>query len=322
MGDINTPYISDPNEMKILESDMRGKLKYTLMNDFLAKYTLQNDLFALKGLLAALLNVALDDVTKVEILNLIMLNEAINDKQCILDVKLELNQKQIINIEIQTVYQNFWPERSLTYLCKNFDQLKPGEHYDKIKPCIQIGILQSELFPDKKCKINGRKIVQRDPRYTGKFYSTYRMLEVTEYTEYSSKFELRVLSLKHIENVSEEEKRNHNGLYYWAKLFTAETWEELKMVAEENDRMQSFVGTVKKLSAEEKVAMACEARRRHSIEVATYEWQIQQAKKELEEEQQKVREEQQKSESLSSELEEVKRINEELIKKLAELQKA
>ena len=55
---IDTPYITDPALRKQLEESVTGKTKYTLMNDFLAKYGLQKDLFALKGLLTALLDKA------------------------------------------------------------------------------------------------------------------------------------------------------------------------------------------------------------------------------------------------------------------------
>ena len=55
---IDTPYITNPALRKQLEESVTGKMKYTLMNDFLAKYGLQKDLFALKGLLAALLGKA------------------------------------------------------------------------------------------------------------------------------------------------------------------------------------------------------------------------------------------------------------------------
>ena len=58
MGGIDRPYIDDEKLREILEHSMHGALKYTLMNDFLAKYGLQKDLFALKRLLAALLGKA------------------------------------------------------------------------------------------------------------------------------------------------------------------------------------------------------------------------------------------------------------------------
>lgn len=40
---IDTPYITDPALRKQLEESVTGKMKYTLMNDFLAKYGLQKD---------------------------------------------------------------------------------------------------------------------------------------------------------------------------------------------------------------------------------------------------------------------------------------
>lgn len=189
----------------------------------------------------------------------------------ILDIKLELNNEKIINIEIQAAYQSFWAEQSLTYLCRNYNQLKEGDGYEEIKSCVHIGILGDDAF---------RKT---DPRYTGEFFSKYRMLNVKNHKEYSSKFEIRMLLLNRINEVLEEEKNNHNGLYYWAKMFTARSWEELKMIAQENPMMQSLAGTVRKLSAEEKVAMACEARLRYSNDMATIENEKKKALKEMEE---------------------------------------
>ena len=40
---IDTPYITDPALRKQPEESVTGKMKYTLMNDFLAKYGLQKD---------------------------------------------------------------------------------------------------------------------------------------------------------------------------------------------------------------------------------------------------------------------------------------
>ena len=92
-----------------------------------------------------------------------------------------------------------------------------------------------------------------------------------KHTGYCGKFKICVFSLNHLDEVPENERKNHNGLYYWAKLFTVKSWEELKMIANEDPRMTSYVTTVRKLSAEEKVAQACEASRRYSNDIASYE---------------------------------------------------
>lgn len=306
--DINTPYISDQVQREYLEASMHGELSYTLMNDFLSKYSLQNDLYALKGLLSALLKVELDTITAIEILNPIEPAFIISDKNCILDIKLELNHERIINIEIQSRHQDFWPERSITYLCRNFNHLREGESYSLIKPCIQIGILYNDLFE------------KDDPRYTGEFYSEYRLQNVKKHTDYSSKFSIRVLLLNHLENATEEEKADPNGLYFWAKLFRAKSWEELRMIAENNPRMESFVGTVRKLTEEEKVAQACEARRRYTQDVATYEYEIRTRQQMLEDTQGKLEDTQGKLEDTQGKLEDLQNQNDFLLKRIKELE--
>ena len=262
-------YNSNEEIFEKLKGSMVGPLPYSLMNDFLSKYSLQEDLFALAGLLAALLKIPIDSITNIYVLNPITPGEHIADKDYVLDIKLELNHEKLINIEIQSRYQSFWPERSIAYLSSVFNHLSKGENYINIKPCIHISILQNDLFKEN------------DYRYTGKFYSEYRILETEEHTEYSSKFEFRVLSLSQIENADENDKEGANSLYYWAKLFSAGSWEELMEVAVDNPRMQSFVGTVRKLTAEEKIAQACEARERYELDMASYAAEIENTKKEV-----------------------------------------
>ena len=117
-----------------------------------------------------------------------------------------------------------------------------------------------------------------------------------------------MLSLEHLENASEADRNDSNGLYYWAGLFAATSWEELKMIAEENPRMQSFVGTIRELTADEQVAMACESRRRYSIDKASYEYEVKMAKQEAESAKQEAEISKQELESVKKELEELKRL--------------
>lgn len=261
---IISPIILDEEQRKLLEEKSTGKMRFTMMNDYLSKCSLQQDKYALKGLLAALLHIKVETITDITICNPIELGDELLSKECILDIKLELNNAQIINIEIQSVFQDFWPERTLTYLCRNFDQLKTGGTYSKIKPCVHIGIMRRDIFE------------KDDPRHTGEFYSEYRMLNVKTHTEYSGKFEIRVLSLNQLDKASDEDKNDLNGLYHWAKVFKASSWEELKAVTRDskNPMISSLVGTVMKLSAEEKVIQACEARQKYFCDLASFEEEI------------------------------------------------
>ncbi|MDY3818060.1 MAG: hypothetical protein SO019_03285 [Lachnospiraceae bacterium] len=101
-------------------------------------------------------------------------------------------------------------------------------------------------------------------------------------------------------------------MYQWAKLFAAQTWEELKMVAEKNERMQSFVGTVRQLSAEERVAQVCEARRKYLSDMATLKECLEDVTKQLEEETVRANEAEKKMKCAE---EEIRRLRQQLEKK-------
>ena len=65
------------------------------------------------------------------------------------------------------------------------------------------------------------------------FYSRNLLMDVIHHRIYSSKFAVNVLDLSHIELATQEDK-NWN-LDFWARLFKAKTWEEMKMIAKDNE---------------------------------------------------------------------------------------
>lgn len=74
---------------------------------------------------------------------------------------------------------------------------------------------------------------------------------------YSDKLMLSVLDLNQIELATEEDREYQ--IDYWAALFKAETWEELKMIASKNEYMSEICPTLYKVSAEENIRLQCEA---------------------------------------------------------------
>lgn len=128
-----------------------GKLKYPLTNDFMFKAVLQKNQTALKGLLCALLHMRMEEIAEIRILNPIEIGDVIEEKKMILDLKLELNDSRILDIEMQVIDEGNWSERSLAYLCRAFDQLEMGEDYMEVKETIHIGILDftPQGFPEK-----------------------------------------------------------------------------------------------------------------------------------------------------------------------------
>ena len=152
-----------------------------------------------------------------------------------------LDSKTIINIELQVRAQNFWNDRSLSYLCRLFDHLEKGEDYFDVRPAYHIGIVNFTPFPDYF-----------------EFHATNMMMNVQKHYIYNDKFMLNVLKLKQIELATDEDKQWK--LDYWARLFQSKTWEELKMLAQQNDVFMETCETIFQKNQDEKVRYWCEAR--------------------------------------------------------------
>lgn len=83
-------------------------------------------------------------------------------------------------------------------------------------------------------------------------------MNVKNHTIYSDKLRLSVLNLTRIDLASKEDLTYH--IDYWASLFKATTWEELKMLAEQNEFIANASSTVYQLSQDEMIRLQCEAR--------------------------------------------------------------
>ena len=218
-----------------------GKMPYSLTNDYLFRALLQKNNRVLKHLICALLHLQPHEVDTVTIENPIVLGEALDTKTFILDVRVMLNDHALINLEMQIVNYLNWPERSLSYLCRNFDQLQRGQDYLEARPVIHIGFLDFTLFPE--CP---------------EFYATYKLLNVKNHHIFTDKFVLSVVDLNQIELATEEDRQWK--IDYWAALFTATTWEEVKMLAEQNPIIEDAAVTMYEMSAEDAIREQCWAR--------------------------------------------------------------
>lgn len=64
------------------------------------KAVLQKNQTALKGLLCALLHMRMEEIAEIRILNPIEIGGMIDEKMMMLDLKLELNDNRILDIEM------------------------------------------------------------------------------------------------------------------------------------------------------------------------------------------------------------------------------
>ena len=215
---------------------------YGMRNDYMFHAVLQKNEEVLRNLLATLLEMDEADIVDCHLENPIELGKEIEGKECILDVKLTLNNAKIINIELQVYKQTYWVERSLLYWARAFDNLKSGEDYSKLLPTYQIGILDFTLFEDHP-----------------KFMAQYQIMDVEDQFLYSDKLCIKVLDLTQLEKAQKRSNVNKK-LLKWASIFKAETLEELEQLANGEEVFEKMVVTMKKLSEDEKIRMQCEAR--------------------------------------------------------------
>lgn len=195
-----------------------------------------------KGIICSVLHLNPETVKSVEITNPIELGDDIDDKTFMLDINILLNNSAIINLEMQVVNEHNWQDRSLSYLCRSFDQLYQGEEYSSAKPAIHVGFLNFQPFPDYP-----------------EFHASYKLKNEKNSMVYSDKFHLNVIDLTHIELSTDADKECQ--LDTWAKFFTAKTWEDVIMIAENNPYIAEAAQTLFEAHADEVTEMKCRARR-------------------------------------------------------------
>ena len=148
---------------------------------------------------------------------------------------------------MQVVNRHDWPERSIGYLSRMYNNLQKGDQYIDTKPAIHIGILNFSPFEEQPI-----------------FYSRNLLMDVIHHRIYSSKFAVNVLDLSHIELATEEDKSW--SLDFWAKLFKTKTWEEMKMIAKDNEYFTEASNTLCDLYADFNVRERCRDREDYELE--------------------------------------------------------
>jgi len=202
---------------------------------------LQSNELVLKGLISSLLHLPFDEIKSVEVKNPIKLGEKLDSKDFILDIHVLLNNDAFIDLEMQVQNHHNWPDRSLSYLCRNFDQLYRGQEYEEALPVIHIGILDYVLFPE-----------------VPEFYASYQMLNIKNHHLFNDKFTLNVLCLKETKLATEEDKLWQ--IDTWANLFAAKTWRDIKMIAQNHEILTSATKSLFEYNADDLIRQQCFAR--------------------------------------------------------------
>ena len=264
-----------------------GKITYNFTNDYMFRVILQQNIAVLKGLICALLHLAPESINDIIINNPIELGQAIDNKTFVLDIHVTLNNHTHINLEMQVENELNWTDRSLSYLCRTYDQLYQGEKYSDASPVIHIGFLNFSLFPE-----------------SSEFYATYKMLNLKTHQVFSDKLTLGVVDLTHINNATEEDK--YYQIDRWAKLFKATTWEEIMNLAKGDECMAQAAKELYKYNADELIKQQCRAREEYYQQQRTLYKAIKDANEAIVEKEQAIAEKDQVIAELQKQIAELK----------------
>ena len=220
-----------------------GELPLRMTNDVLFHHLLQDTdhTSILKSIISSFFDIPIEEIKSATVENPISLGDDISSKEMILDVKTLLNDDKFINLEMQVINYHDWTDRSLSYLCRCFDNLKIGEDYSNVKAAHHIGFLDFKLFDD---------ITQ--------FFSNYKLREDVTSHLFSSKFSISVVDLTEISIATEEDKSRHRDL--WASFFKAKTWEEINMLAQKDSVINEAAAKMYQLTEDQRIREQCFAR--------------------------------------------------------------
>ena len=187
------------------------------------------------------LNMSVEQVKETRLGNSFLRRRRQKMKQGILDVKVLLQDGTRINLEMQLRRQKFWEKRSLYYLAKMYaDILFMGEHFDRLRRCVAISILDFNLTEDDR------------------YHSVYRMRDEMG-KDYSDLLELHIIELR-------KKLTGNSRLDDWIRLFNAETEEDLHMIKTKNAGVQRAKYVIQEMSLAEAMRDALESYRKRKMD--------------------------------------------------------
>lgn len=128
----------------------------SLQTDLVFKAVFGRDTKESKTALIDLLNTILnrhnqDAIQSITHKNPFMLQEHMDAKESILDIKAETNTGELIDIEMQMNYTNLYRSRSLYYWARlHSEQLSKGESYSNAQKSICINLISEKGFPESE----------------------------------------------------------------------------------------------------------------------------------------------------------------------------
>ena len=176
------------------EDDSKEKLiEITASNDYAFKklFGSEENIDISIDFIVSITGINRDEFENVKIVDSEITPRYLAEKSGRLDIKIYLNNGKKINIEMQNLYFDYFPARSIFYVCHIFiENFERGQEYSTLTKCIVINVLNSAF------------------KQSDKFHSIYKLMEVESHKILSDLIEIHFLDLTKIEeaNLTRAEK--------------------------------------------------------------------------------------------------------------------
>ena len=165
--------------------------------------------------------------------NVVLSNDDIHKKNEILDLKVELDDGEICNIEIQLSNKKNFKERILEYWAKLYSgQLTKGQDYIKLKRTILIAIIDFDIKQFINEGYHTKWRIREDKN---------RQLILT------NDFEIHIIEMKKANKILKDNKNDR--IAQWMTFFDNPNSVEVKKMSEENEDINQALEQLRKLSS-------------------------------------------------------------------------
>ena len=195
-----------------------------------------------KGFVAAILNKEPEELAETTLMPTILSKDTEDGKYGILDVRVRMKNGSQMDLEMQVAPFEFWNNRVIFYLSKMYaEQVKEGDKYKNLKPCIHVSILNFNLFhEDRTC------------------FREIAFCDLTTKQKYTDLLEIYVLESKKLPQEQKEEPL----IIKWMRFLAAESREDFEKMAGEDNYINEAYEVLQKLSADERKRLEYEARQK------------------------------------------------------------
>ena len=192
----------------------------------------------LKDFLEAILNI---HINKVEVKNPELTPNMADEKLGILDLKLDIDNERVVDVEMQVSNEHNIKERSSTYLSKlAAEQLKAKQNYKELKKIITINILKYNYL-ERNSYHSIARMKYEDTSPTEFVDMGYNKEE----EEATNTFEMHFIELP---KFKEKNPDCNTKLEQWLWLIDGSKEEKVTMSAQENEEINKTVKELNKLS--------------------------------------------------------------------------